>query len=63
MPVLRVVVVTVNEQPRRYLYDKNGRDRVRVKRCPDCRAVVRESAETLACPECGWDSVRERVAR
>ncbi len=35
---------------RRYIYEPNtGRERQRVKRCGDCRAVL---AEDWSCPEC-----------
>ncbi len=58
-----MVVVTGNEQPRRYIYDKTGRDRQRVKRCPQCLAVVQEHPDSLSCLGCGWTSTREQVAR
>lgn len=46
---------------RRRLYDKNGQERQRVKRCPTDRAVLTETDVRLSCPECGWAADREQV--
>jgi hypothetical protein len=44
--------MTTHAEARR-LYDKLGRERQRVKRCADDRAVLTESNGVIRCPECG----------
>nr|WP_221374456.1 hypothetical protein [Actinoplanes polyasparticus] len=48
---------------RRYIYDGQGRERVRVKRCPNDRAILDDRGGILFCPECEWAGDREQVAR
>jgi hypothetical protein len=45
--------MTADEINRAYVYDKNGRDRQRVKRCWYDRAILTERAGFIYCPQCG----------
>lgn len=47
---------------RNRLYDTQGRERQRVKRCPEDRAVLTEDDGVLRCVQCDWTAEREQVS-